>query len=142
MTELSFHNDNYHQSLIVSYFLNNKIYDSDRKLITERTSKMVEKTNNHIKEILHNIEKLKPNTCKKYQISGYHEYKLLTYELLLINNITYELIEDDILLKNVVSEIKGRYSDGCCYDCDGIYKYNHKKVPVLYLKIYIRPSQI
>ena len=103
---------------------------------------MVEKTNNHIKEILHNIEKLKPNTYKKYQISGYHEYKLLTYELLLINNITYKLIEDDILLKNVVSEIKGRYSDGCCYDCDGIYKYNHKKVPVLYLKIYIRPSQI
>ena len=45
-------------------------------------------------------------------------------------------------VKNVVSEIKGRYSDGCCYDCDGIYKYNHKKVPVLYLKIYIRPSQI
>ena len=43
---------------------------------------------------------------------------------------------------NVVSEIKGRYSDGCCYDCDGIYKYNHKKVPVLYLKIYIRPLQI
>ena len=55
-----------------------------------------------VKEILHNIEKLKQNTCKKYQLSSYHEYKLLTHELLLINNITYELIEDDILLKNVV----------------------------------------
>ena len=113
MTELSFHNDNYHQSLIVSYFPNNKIYDSDRKLITKRTSKMVEKTNNHIKEILHNIKKLKPNTCKKYQLSGYHEYKLLEYELKQINNIKYELIEDKILQRNIVNKIIGSYSDGC-----------------------------
>ena len=54
MTELSFHNDNHHQSLLVPYFPNKEVYDSDRKLIANRTSKMVEKTNNHIKDILHN----------------------------------------------------------------------------------------
>ena len=29
MTELSFHNDNHHQSLIVPYFPNKKVYESD-----------------------------------------------------------------------------------------------------------------
>ena len=51
MTGLSFNNDHHCQSLIVPYFPNKKVYDSDRKIITKKTSKMVEKTNNHIKEI-------------------------------------------------------------------------------------------
>ena len=132
----SFRNDAHHQSLLVPHFPNRKItFNSDRILITKRTLGMVEKTNNHIKQTLHNIENLKTNTCKKYQLSGYHEYKLLIHELLSVNNITYELIEDDVLLKNVVSEIRGRYSEGCCRDCDGTYENKHKKVPILYLKI-------
>ena len=48
MTELSFNNNNHHQSLLVPYFPNKKVYDSDRKIITKKTSKIVEKTNNHI----------------------------------------------------------------------------------------------
>lgn len=136
MTEIHdvFQNDNYHISLLVPHL--KTIYESDRKLIKYRTEKMVNKTTKHINEIIHNIKNLKNNTIKKYQISGYHEYKLLTHELLQFDNIKYELLEDAILEKNVVSEIKGRYSDGCCYDCDGIYSYKHKKVPVLYIMIH------
>ena len=34
MTELIFNNNNHHQSLLVPYFSNKKVYDSDRKIIT------------------------------------------------------------------------------------------------------------
>jgi hypothetical protein len=61
----------------------------------------------------------------KYQLSGYHEYKLLAYELLQIDNISYKLIEDDKLTRSVVSMIQGRYSNECCHDCDGICDYKH-----------------
>ena len=129
----NFQNDTHHQNLLVPLFY--KIYDADRKLIKMRTEKMVSKTNKHIKEILNNVKNLKNNTFKKYQLSGYHEYKLLTHELSQIDNISYKLIEDDKLTRNVVSMIQGRYSDDCCHDCDGIYEYKHKKVPVIYIHI-------
>ena len=133
MTELIFNNNHHHQSLLVPY--NKKVYDSDRKIITKKTSKMFEKTNNHIKEILHNIEKLKPNTYKKYQISGYHEYKLLEHELKQISHIKYKLVEDKLLQRNKVNKIIGSYSDGCCFNCDGTIKYEHIKTSVLYIQI-------
>ncbi len=38
MTELSFNNNHHHQSLLVPYFPNKKVYDSDRKIITKKTT--------------------------------------------------------------------------------------------------------
>ena len=128
-----FQNDTHHQNLLMPY--HRRIYDADRSLIKRRTEKMVCKTNKHIKEILNNIKNLKNNTCKKYQISGYHEYKLLSHELSQIDGVKYSMIEDKTLTKNVVSMIQGRYSNECCYDCDGIYTYKHMKVPVVYINI-------
>lgn len=92
---------------------------------------MVSKTNKHIKEIINNVKNLKNDTCKKYQISGYHEYKLLSHELSQIEGVKYSMIEDKTLTKNVVSMIQGRYSN----ECDGIYTYKHMKVPVMYIMI-------
>lgn len=37
--------------------------------------------------------------------------------------------------KNVISITEGLYANDCCYDCDDIYKYKHKKVPVIYIQI-------
>ena len=96
---------------------------------------MVCRTNKHIKEIINNVKNLKNDTCKKYQISGYHEYKLLSHELSQMEGVKYSMIEDKTLTKNVVSIIEGRYSNERCHDCDGIYKYKHKKVPVMYIMI-------
>ena len=129
----NYKNDTYHQSLLIPYFT--KQYERDRTTINKHTIKMVDNTNNNIKKIIDNINKLKNGSCKKYQISGYHEYKLLEYELKQINNIKYELVEDEILQRNVVNKIIGSYSDGCCYDCDGTIKYEHTKISVLYIQI-------
>lgn len=135
MTELinNFQNDTHHQNLLMPRF--KSIYEADRNIIRRRAEKMVSKTNKHINEILNNVKNLKNNTSKKYQLSGYHEYKLLAHELSQTDNVKYKLIEDDKLTRNVVSMIQGRYSNECCYDCDGICDYKHKKVPVIYIHI-------
>jgi hypothetical protein len=133
MTE--YQNDNYHQSLLVPY--HQKIYESDKIVIKKHTNKMINKTDKHVKETIYNIRQLKAGACKKYQISGYHEYKLLAHMLAQCqcSDVEYQLIQDDILKKHVVSCIKGSYSTGCCYDCDGTIKYEHKVVPVLYIQV-------
>ena len=129
----NYKNDTYHQSLLIPYFT--KQYERDRTTINKHTIKMVDNTNNNIKKIIDNINKLKNGSCKKYQISGYHEYKLLKYKLKQINNIKYELVEDKILQRNAVNKIIGSYSDECCFDCDGTIKYEHTKISVLYIQI-------
>ena len=65
---------------------------------------MVSKTNKHIKEILNNVKNLKNNTFKKYQLCGYHEYKLLAHELSQIDNISYKLNELKYLESKKISE--------------------------------------
>ena len=131
----NYKNDTYHQSLLVPYSYCKEEYARDRITINKHTTRMVNNTNNNIKKIINNINKLKNGSCKKYQISGYHEYKLLEYDLKQINNIKYELVEDEILQRNIVNKIIGSYSDGCCYDCDGTIEYKHTKTPVLYIQI-------
>ena len=129
----NYKNDTYHQSLLVPY--RKEEYPRDRITITRHTIKMVDNTNNNVTKIINNINKLKNGSCKKYQISGYHEYKLLEHELKQISHIKYKLVEDKLLQRNKVNKIIGSYSDGCCFDCDGTIKYEHIKTSVLYIQI-------
>jgi hypothetical protein len=129
----NYKNDTYHQTLLVPY--RKEEYLRDRITITRHTIKMVDNTNNNVTKIINNINKLKNGSCKKYQISGYHEYKLLEHELKQISHIKYKLVEDKLLQRNKVNKIIGSYSDGCCFDCDGTIKYEHTKTSVLYIQI-------
>ena len=113
----------------------NEIHPSDRTIIEYRVNNMMKKTDKNIHLILNNIEKMKIGANKKYQISGYHEWKILNKKLSYIPNIKYELITDDNLTKNVVDVIIGRYISGCCNECDGRMNFVEKKVPVLYIDV-------
>ena len=49
--------------------------------------------------------RLKINKNKKYQISGYHEFKILDNILKNNNDVEYSLLQNDTLFKNVVTHI-------------------------------------
>jgi hypothetical protein len=98
----------------------------DKHIIEYRMERSRLKMQKNIANILKNISKLK-NNPKKYQISGYHEWKILNKKLGEIKYIEYSLVIDEKLEKNVVSEIIGGYYSGCCYECDGRPTYIQKK---------------
>lgn len=96
---------------------------------------MMEKMDRNISNILNNISKMKANGCRKYQISGFHEWKRLNKELCYIPDIHYELVNDKTLTKNKVTEIIGGYNSGCCRECDGSSTFCETKVPIMYIRI-------
>lgn len=132
----------YHMGLFKSYFHGNPDFPNSQNYIsfpnmrdiTERTRKMEDKMNMNITNILGKIEKLKKGRSKKYQISGYHEYKKIIK--MLDDSYKYRLILDNTLKKNKVTCIKGSYYSGCCSECDGGMEYVHTKVPVMYLEVF------
>lgn len=143
----------YHTKLYKSYYKDeNYMPHIDFNILKSRTQKMEKKMETNIKNILHNIKKLKYNQYKKYQISGYHEYKKIKNILddysknddcELVNNFhKYELIYDKKLYKNIVVCINGSFDSNCCTECDGRPKYDEQKVPVMYIKIYGLPHSL
>lgn len=74
-------------------------------VMDSRIREMMDKMYKNINNILNNISKMKANGCRKYQISGYHEWKKLKKELCNIPDIRYELVNDKTLTKNKVTEI-------------------------------------
>ena len=71
----NYKNDTYHQSLLIPYFT--KQYERDRTTINKHTIKMVNNTNNNIKKIIDNINKLKNGSCKKlFIIFSYHQFNI------------------------------------------------------------------
>jgi len=115
-------------------WLPNFMPGSNRSTLEYRTSIMEEKIAKNMENILKKVQKLKNNQSKKYQISGYHEYKKL--KCMLDGMYRYELVHDKKLCRNVVTEIIGTHSSNCCSECDGNMIYEHTKVPVMYVKIY------
>ncbi len=111
----------------------NVMHALDATILKKYSNKMLEKTNNNIKFIVDRATKI--SSSKKYQISGYYEWKILNKKLSHIPDIEYKLIEDNKLTKSVLEEIIGRYRSGCCYECDGKMQFINKKVPVLYVLI-------
>ena len=98
-----------------------------------------EKSATRIKNIINCIIKNKSDknyqTCKKYQINGYYEYRILN-KYCTLNMIKCELLFDDKLLKNKVKNVKQFIND---YDhennLDKIIVKN-LKIPVMYIKVY------
>lgn len=105
----------------------------DKRIFEDNMERIEEKMKINIKNILSNISKLKGSQYKKYQISGYHEYKKI--KELISTKYKYELVFDDGFYKNKVVHINGSYDSACCTECDGRPIYEHVKVPVMYIKI-------
>jgi hypothetical protein len=97
------------------------------------------KSATRIKNIINCIIKNKSGKnyqiCKKYQINGYYEYKILN-KYCTLNNIKCELLFDNKLLKNKVKNVKQFIND---YDHENnldkiIVEYI--KIPIMYIKVY------
>ena len=116
VTEIYEHSVKYLTSKYQNIYTNKPgyIYPKDKKEIEDKVNKMINKTNKNINLILNNISKLKIGNTKKYQISEYHEWKILNNKLSFIPNIEYELINDNKLTRNVVDTIIGSSNSGCC----------------------------
>lgn len=129
----------YHLSLYVpNVYRENETYVhfSDKKIMGLHLKRAKDKMNTNINNIVANISKLKTNNNKKYQISGYHEFKILDNILKNNNNIKYSLLQDDKLFKNAVTHIFAGFDSECCSECDLKPQYEHKKVPMLYVHVY------
>ncbi len=107
----------------------------DQVIISNRLEKSEQKINKSMENILLNISKLKKGRSKKYQISGYYEWKKLKQELILLSDIQFNLSTSETLTKNVVNFIVHGYYSGCCSECDTSPIYIHKKVPVLFIYV-------
>ncbi len=95
------------------------------------------KQDKNISDIISLIDTKKTCHVKRYQLSGYNEWKKLEKLLALRNDITYSLEIDPLLTRNKVSKITSHDSrdflDGDDYD--KMCSYEHVKVPVIYVKI-------
>jgi hypothetical protein len=104
------------------------------------------KMNNNKEKILNCISKMKANTYKKYQISGYREWKQLSRELNRHTFINFWLVFDKNLTKNTVVSIKSRIGDTdkhytmdntqSRYDNWRMMKYENGRVPIMYIEIH------
>ena len=129
----------YHLSLYVpNVYRENKTYVhfSDKIIMGLHLKRATKKMNTNINNIIKNISKLKINNNKKYQISGYHEFKILDNILKNNNGVQYLLLQDDKLLKNKVTHIYAGFDSECCSECDLKPQYEHQKVPILYVQVY------
>jgi hypothetical protein len=124
----------YHLSLVIKN-RDNTYGKTDRYEIKRRTNIKYNKIKENIDNILYYIHKLKKGNSKKYQISGYFEWKKLSILLKDNKDIIFELIIDNVLQRNVVSQIYASDFMSCCADCGGNMIYKHKKVPLMYIYI-------
>jgi hypothetical protein len=98
-----------------------------------------EKSAKRINNIISQINKKKCG-IKKYQVRGYYEYKII-HKYCITNNIKHELIIDENVVTNKVTNIKQYVTD---YDHENNLQQlivEHEKVPVMYIKIYPTISQ-
>lgn len=103
------------------------ITPTDLHIMNHKMERSNEKMKNNIKNIIRNISMLKKNERKKYQISGYHEYKIINEILNKDGSIEYTLHSDEKLTRNIVETIFLGYNS--------YHLYTHKKVPVLYIYV-------
>jgi len=112
---------------------------SDQVIIEKNNKKAEIRMDKHIYDIMQKIMKIEQSKneqiIQKFQINGYHEYKILKLFLDNYKNIQYNLIFDDKLTRSVVDEINATDDNGCCYDCGRRMSYSHIKVPVMYIKV-------
>ncbi len=86
--------------------------------------------------IMASIDKLKSNETKLYQISGYREWKELSRVYLAnIPWISYSLVKSKNLTRNAVTKIIGGYCNHYADDHKEWVKYDHTRVPVMYIEI-------
>jgi hypothetical protein len=121
-------------SYLTSKYDHTIVRPRDLYLIESRSKRMIEKNNKNITMILNNIQKMKIGSSKKYQISGYHQWKQLD-KLLFNSEIKYELIFDEKLTRSIVDKIIKNYDSGCCNECDGKMQFIEKQVPVMYISV-------
>lgn len=111
-----------------------KAYNKSKKRVLNIINHINNKKNNNIVNI-NNINIDNINIRKKYQIRGYHEYKIL-HNYLNEKNIKHKLIIDSNILTNKVKQIKQYVSD---YDYENNLQhvqFMHEKVPTLYIAIF------
>lgn len=99
------------------YISNNGLLRRDNALLERRSKRMKKKLDKSVNFIMTKISKV--GTCtKKYQISGYHEFKVIKNKL----------------MKNEIERInQGWYY--CCNECDNRPSFVNKKVPCVYVEI-------
>lgn len=94
------------------------------------------KTERHIKEIIHLANNLNPNMSKKYQISGYHEWKILKKilrEYAGKMNLIFNLEKED-KITGLKRNVLNLGPDDCrCIHC--ISPNDTIKVSIMYVKI-------
>ena len=119
-----------------------KCYIPDSRGISQRDDYYMDiLTKNATNKMLKNIDRIKNVFMKegtnnnKYQISGYYEAKLIG-KWCDENNISYSVVQDDILRKSKLVKINGTSNSHCCRDCDGLYpmKITNETTPILYIK--------
>jgi hypothetical protein len=110
-----------------------ELHSYDEKFIKKMEDRTLNKSLSRTQQIIKMINNLQIGITKKYQISGYHDAKIIkTYCDNL--NIKCEIVEDDTLTKKQVKAIVcGLYY--CCHNCDYQREFINERVPVVYVKI-------
>jgi len=139
----------YHASMYTNEFIPDRTLDEtyQDKIILEYTHYIGDlKMNKNKEKILNSILKMKSNTYKKHQISGYREWKQLSKELNRYTFFNFWLVFDKNLTKNAVVSIKSRIGDThkhstmdnteSRYDDWRMMKYENGRVPIMYIEIY------
>lgn len=94
-----------------------------------------EKSSTRIATIINHINNKKKSLVKKYQVKGYHEF-IMIKQYCDEKNIKCELIFDENILTNKVTNIKQYVTD---YDYENNLKkivVTHKKIPTMYVVVY------
>ena len=108
----------------------------DKHYLAHHDLRATNKMHRNIENISKNILKLRPGQTKKYQVSGYHEYKKLVKFIEKHRNvypdIQFDILTSETLRKNKVKRIIGGINSGCCRECDTLPTYVSEKVPVVY----------
>ena len=110
---------------------NEELNECDRNLID--VEKCIKNYNNKYNEILNHINKMGNGISKKYQTLGYKQAKeILRY--CQMNNITCEIVVDDKIKRNKLSEICVLYDDGNNVFNSGYEDYGNEGLDFKYVK--------
>jgi len=115
------------------YHYNRK--NEDIQLINDNLNKSKQKILFNITNIIKNINNMRENTSKKYQISGQYEYNMINELIKDIPNIKYSLIKDDVQKHRILTNMSGYYDSRCCDACDIKREYTYTHLPVMYITV-------
>lgn len=91
------------------------------------------KSGKRLKRIIDNIKKLKKGSVRKYQVSGYYEYKKISKQLKIMN-LRHELIVSDKIFCNKLSDVDLYIEPG--YNIHTLSVFKNKKTNVIFIKVW------